>query len=51
MSSRAAALLPLLCVAMTAAGQDQSRAQFEVASVKVVDRSKLGNAIPCGAKR
>ncbi|HEV8416596.1 MAG TPA: TIGR03435 family protein [Bryobacteraceae bacterium] len=46
MSSRTAALLPLLCVAMIAAGQDQSRAQFEVASVKPVDRSKLGNAIP-----
>jgi uncharacterized protein (TIGR03435 family) len=46
MHSRTAALLPLVCAAVIAAGQDQPRAQFEVATVKPVDRSKLGNAIP-----
>jgi uncharacterized protein (TIGR03435 family) len=44
MPSRAVAILSLFCaLAVIAAGQGP---QFEVASVKPVDRSKLGNAIP-----
>jgi uncharacterized protein (TIGR03435 family) len=46
MLSRAVAFLPLLSVAVISAAQDQPHAQFEVASVKPVDRSKLGDAIP-----
>lgn len=46
MYPRAGALLPLLCVAVIGAGQDSSRPEFDVASVKPVDFSKLGDAIP-----
>ncbi len=46
MSWRSAALLALPCfLATIAAGQDPSGPEFEVASVKPVDLSKLGDAI------
>src|SRR6185312_74695 len=46
MHVRTAILLVLPCaLAMTAAGQDQPRQEFEVASVKPVDLSTLGDAI------
>ncbi len=38
-------LLAIAALAMVAVGQDQSRPEFEVASVKPVDLSKLGDAI------
>ena len=46
MSRRRAALLVLPCtLALIAGGQDKPRQEFEVASVKPVDLSKLGDAI------
>jgi uncharacterized protein (TIGR03435 family) len=44
---RAGALLPFLCgLPMILVGQDKSPSQFEVASVKQVDMSTLGDSIP-----
>jgi uncharacterized protein (TIGR03435 family) len=45
MSLRGVALLALGALAAAATGQDPSRPEFEVASVKAVDLSTLGNAI------
>lgn len=39
-------VIALAALAITGVGQDQSRPEFEVASVKPVDLSKLGDAIP-----